>query len=131
MCLAPNASIWLGGRADEGESGILDGPGEAGVLGQEPVAGMDGRAEPQRRLQDGVGSQVAVPGRAGPEPYRVVGLPDVRRGAVGVGVHRYGAQTQARALRMTRRAISPRLAIRTLSKRGAHAVVRPPARTAP
>ena len=78
-----------GRRADPDEPGLLAGAGEAGVLGQEPVARVDrlGPARPRRR-DDPLDVQVALGGRAGPDQPRLVGAPHVQRPAIGLGVDR-------------------------------------------
>ena len=75
------------GRADPGEPGVDDRLGEAGVLGEEAVAGVDrvgaGLLGDGKDLVDG---EVAVGRRAAVEGERLVGDPDVQRVAVGLGV---------------------------------------------
>ena len=101
-------------RADPRQPGVDDGAGEGGVLGQEAVAGMDGvGAGAARRVDDQVAAQVGVGGRvAGQAPRR---RRPRRRAASGVGVGVDGdvAMPRSRQVRITRRAISPRLATRT------------------
>ena len=85
----------LGLGTDENQSGGLAGPGEGGVLGQEPVAGMDGAgARAPGRLQDGADGQVGVCRGGGPDPHGAVGLGHVRRVGVGVGVDGDGADPE-------------------------------------
>ncbi len=68
-----------GARADPGQARVQHGPGERGVLRQEPVAGMDGvRPGVQRRRDDRVGVEVGVGGPDPAQPYGVVGLGGVR-----------------------------------------------------
>ena len=63
-----------GRRADEGQAGVGAGPGERGVLGQEPVARVDGvGAGRGGRGDDQVGPQVGVGGRRSGQPDRLVG----------------------------------------------------------
>ena len=65
----------------------LAGVGEGGVLGQEPVAGMDRLGSGLlRHLDDPLDVQVALGGRRRAEQVRLVGVADVRRVAVGLGV---------------------------------------------
>ena len=74
--------------------------GEIVVLGEKPVAGMDGIGSgPARRGHDLVDGQVAVGRRAGSEMPRFVRVADVRSGAIAVRVHRHArnAQVAARA----------------------------------
>ena len=53
----------VGRRTDEDEPGVHDGAGELGVLGQEPVAGVDGlRARASGGLEDRRGIEVAARG---------------------------------------------------------------------
>ena len=74
-------------RADEHDPGLLAGARERGVLGQEPVAGVDRLgAGLLRHLEDLLDHEVALGGRAGAEQVRLIGAPDVRRVAIGLGV---------------------------------------------
>ena len=83
------------GRPDEGQPGDGDVGGERGVLGQEPVAGVDGvRAGRFRRRDDEVTAQVRVGRRGAGQPDRLVGQPDVRCARVRVGVDGHGVQAQ-------------------------------------
>ena len=73
----------LGRRADEGEAGGPDRPGEVGVLGQEAVPGVDVRGlRPAGHVQDPLDVQV--------RPIGVIGHLGVHRVAIGVGVHGHG-----------------------------------------
>ena len=117
----PIASMALGGRADEDDAGLLAGAREGGVLGQEAVAGVDrlgaGLLRPPR------GS--CPPSGSSPRPARGRAGRPRRRAA------RAGRRDRARSrpprcatpssssVRMTRMAISPRLATRTLVNIGA------------
>ena len=106
-----------GRRADEDDAGRRAGVGEVGVLGQEAVAGMD-------RLGAGLLRGVEDPvGDAGSDS-RAARRADQHR-LVGERAHggrrrrprntpRRCAMPRRRAVRMTRQAISPRLAIRIL-----------------
>ena len=77
----------VGRRADPGDVGLADRAGEGGVLGEEPVAGVD-------RLGAGLGGdredlldvQVALGRDGGTEQVGLVGLADVAGVAVGLGV---------------------------------------------
>jgi hypothetical protein len=82
-----------GRRADERQAGGGDRLGEAGVLRQEAVAGVDrvGAAGLGRR-DDAIDRQVAVAGRRRAEPDGEVGEAEVGRVGVGVGEHRDGAE---------------------------------------
>ncbi len=88
----------LGGGTDEGDPGVLDGPRERRVLGEEPVPGVD-RARPGRRggLQDRLGPQVGVGGGRAADAHRLIGGVHVRGGPVGVGVD--GDRLEPHALR--------------------------------
>ena len=87
---------------------------ERGVLRQEAVAGMDRvRAGSLRGCDDRVHVEIARARRRRADADRLVGGPDVQRVGVGVGIDRDGADAEPRQVRMTRSAISPRLAIRT------------------
>jgi hypothetical protein len=79
----------LGRRADEDQSGLGDGLGEVGVLGQEAVAGVDGvDAGLRRHLEDLVDVEVALGGGGRAEQVGLVGEADVRRVAVDLAVDR-------------------------------------------
>ena len=79
------------GRADEDQAGVGAGPGERGVLGQEPVTGMDGPgAGGGGRGDDQVTAQVGVGGRRSGQPDRLVGHGYVGGFGVRVGVDRDG-----------------------------------------
>lgn len=106
--------VW--GRPDEGHSRRLDRRCEIGVLGKESVAGVNhvdarrGRGGHQR-----VDAEVAFAGRRGTQPDGFVG-------EAHVGAPRSASENTATvrrpsslAERTRRTAISPRLAIRTLS----------------
>ena len=91
----PIASIALGGRADEDDAGLLAGAREGGVLGEEAVAGVDRLgAGLLGDLEDLVHREVALGGRAGAEQVRLVGAPDVRRVAIGLGVDRHAGDAE-------------------------------------
>ncbi|MNV30070.1 hypothetical protein D3C71_1213240 [compost metagenome] len=88
----------IGRGADEDDAGFGTGLGEAGVLGQEAVAGMDRlRAGAACGLQDGIPAQVALACRRRADRDGLVGQAHVARVAVGVGVHRHGGDAQALA----------------------------------
>ena len=72
---------------DEGEPGVVHGGGEARVLGEEAVAGMDGvgaaRGGRGKQLLD---HEIALASRRRPDRDGLVGEPHVRRIRVGLGV---------------------------------------------
>ena len=71
--------------SDEREARVLDGAGELGPLGEEPVAGMDRLGTGQRgRLEDRLDPEVALRRRRRADADRLVGGADV--GGVGVGI---------------------------------------------
>ena len=85
----------VGGRADEGDAGVVAGAHERGVLGQEAVAGVDGLgAGLLGHLQDLVHVQVALGRRAAAQQVRLVGALDVGGVAVGLGVDGHRRDTQ-------------------------------------
>ena len=85
-------------RPDERETGGAHVRGERGVLGQEPVAGMDGvGAGGAGRRDDEVAAQIGSGGRRAGQPDGLVGQLDVRRPRVGVGVD--GDRGQAERVR--------------------------------
>ncbi len=85
-------------RADERQAGGGHRLGEAGVLRQEAVAGVDGvGAAGPGRGDDAVDRQVAVARRRRAQPDGDVGQPDVGRVGVGVGEHRDRAQAHVAA----------------------------------
>ncbi len=79
-----------GGRGpDEDQARVRAGPGERGVLGQEPVTRVDGlRAGLACSVQDAPDVQVALGGRRRAEPDRLVGVADVPGAGVRVAVDR-------------------------------------------
>src|SRR5262249_19003110 len=90
----------FGRRTDPRDARVHERAREVGVLGEEPVAGMDGvGARRPYRVEDRGRVQIAL--RRGLSPQRVglVGVPDVLRIAVELGVHRNGrdAELAARA----------------------------------
>ena len=80
----------LGRRADEGHAPLGDGPGEVGVLGEEPVARVHavgpGLVD---HLEDPLGVEVALGGGLAPEGVGLVGEAHVQRLPVELGVHRH------------------------------------------
>ena len=86
----------LGGRADEGQTGVGAQPGEPGVLRQEPVARVHGVAA----AVTGDGNDllgVEVRTRTGAtQGHRLVGAADVQRAAVVGGEHRHRRHAEVR-----------------------------------
>jgi hypothetical protein len=79
------------GRADPGEAGIDDALREVRILGQEPVARVDGvGAAALGRLEQAVRHQVRLRGRVPAEREGLVGHADVQGVAVRIRVHRDG-----------------------------------------
>jgi hypothetical protein len=80
------------GRAgpDPDQPGVQDGLGEAGVLGEEAIAGVDGVGP--RLLGDGqqlLLDEVAVAGGRPVQGIRLVRHLDVQGVPVGIGIHRH------------------------------------------
>lgn len=85
-------------RADPHQSRVLDGAREAGVLGQESVAGVHGvRAGREGGLHEQVAAQIRVGGRRAGEPYGGVGSARVEGAGIGVGVHGDGRDAEVAA----------------------------------
>ena len=85
----------FGGRTDEGHAPFGDGAGEVGVLGEEPVAGVDAVGTGTLDdLEDLVGVEVALGRGLTAEGVGLVGQTDVEGVAVEVGVDRHGGDTQ-------------------------------------
>ena len=85
-----------GAGADEGDAGVLAGLGELGVLGEEPVAGVDGVHLPALGQVDDA-RDVQIGAQGGFALADAVGLvgPGAEQGeGVLVGVHGHGAQSQ-------------------------------------
>ena len=83
------------GRADERDAGLVAGAHERRVLGQEPVAGVDGLGPRLlRHLEDLLDVQVALGRRAAAQQVRLVGALDVGRVAIGLGVDGHRRDTQ-------------------------------------
>ena len=83
-------------RPDEDQARSAAVCGESGIFGEEPVTGMNGRgAGPQRRRDDAVPAQVAVPRRRRTNLHRFVGEGDMpgRRIRFRMDGYRGDAQT--------------------------------------
>ena len=108
--LGPHRGDGLRRRPDPGQPGVQHRPGEAGVLGQEAVAGVHGvGAGPDRGIHQQVRPQVrsaARPGSATAASASATQAPP----ASGSECTATGATPSSRQVRITRRAISPRLA---------------------
>ena len=88
------------GRPHEDQARGLAGLGEAPVLGEEPVAGMDRLGlRPPGRVEDPLDVEVALAGGRGPDGDRLVGVGDVRPRRVGFRVHRDRADAERAARR--------------------------------
>ena len=114
--LSPIRSIDSGLRADELDALLAAEARELGALGQEAIAGMDGLgAGLQRRLDQGRHDEVALRRRRRADAHRLVGVAHVQAVARRPPSRRPRWPTpSSRQARMTRMAISPRLAMRTL-----------------
>ena len=85
--LRPHQLDRVGRRPDPRQPRLLDHPGEGGVLGQEPVPGMDRLgAGAERGLDEHVAAQVALGGRTGADEVRLVRGANVRAPPVGLRV---------------------------------------------
>src|SRR5439155_1656997 len=77
----------LRGRTDPDEAGRLDGPCEGGILGEEPVAGMDRLGIGAcGDVENPLGGEVALCGGPRADQVRLVGDPRVERIPVGLRV---------------------------------------------
>ena len=94
---------------------VGDRPGEVGVLGEEAVAGVDGIGTGLfDRVENGVGVDVGLCGGLATKRVGLVGEPDVQASRSSSLYTATEVMPSSRQARMTRTAISPRLAIRTL-----------------
>ena len=85
-------------RADEDQSGRRAGAGEAGILGQEAVAGMDGLSPGQAGgFQDGGNVEIGLGRRSRAEAKGGVGLGYMDASRIGIGIDGHGANAQAAA----------------------------------
>ena len=118
--LEPIASIADAGGPMNVDAALLERRGEAGVLGQEAVAGVHGLgAGALDRLEQLVDRSGSSRGGARAEQVGLVGALHVQRVAVELGVDGDGRDPELLEARMTRTAISPRLAIRTFENMAA------------
>ncbi len=98
--LSPMTSIASGGGPIHVTPSLSDRAGEVGVLGEEAVPGVDGVGTALLEdLEDARGVEVALGRRLAAEGVGLVGVADVRRVAVEVGVDGDGrdAELPARA----------------------------------
>src|SRR2546422_1455981 len=97
--LVPHLADLVAGRADERDVRGLDDIGELGVLGEEPVTGVDGvGAGDFGGGDDARNVEITVAGRRPADAHVVVGEPGVQALAVGLRVdrHRFDPQLFAR-----------------------------------
>ena len=88
MDLAAHQGDHLRRRTDEGEPRLATRRREGAVLGEEPVARVDGiRLRATGDVEQPVDAQVAVGGRVRPERVCLIGVADVQRRAIALGVH--------------------------------------------
>ncbi len=88
----------LGGRADERDAAGPTDVGKARVLGEKPIAGMDGLAVGDgRRRDDRRNVEVAGPRVVGADADRLVGEPDRKGLGIGRGMGDHGADPQLAA----------------------------------
>ena len=88
----------LGPRADEGDAPLGDRSCEVGILGEEPIAGVD--TVGSRRLdgvEDCLGVQVALGGGSAAQRVGLVGQTHVQRVSVEIGVDRHRTDAQVTA----------------------------------
>ena len=91
--LLPISRIDFGRRADERQPALAGDLGEMRVLGEEAVAGMDGVGAGDLRGGDDRGDvEVALARRGRTDADVVVGVADVQRVAVGLGMDGHGLQ---------------------------------------
>ena len=99
------------GRSDPDQPGVLHGAGEIGVLGQESIAGVDRLgAGLLGRLQDPFGVPIRLGGAAAPSRTATSASRTNGRSASTSECTATVRIPISRAVRMIRRAISPRLA---------------------
>ena len=88
----------LGVGADEGDALVAQTAGEAGVLGQEAEAGVDGfRARLPHRFDDPVGQQIGLGCGRRADQHGLVGHLDRQRTGIGLGIDLHGRNAHAAA----------------------------------
>ena len=114
--MSPIASIASGDGPTQASPASATAPGEAGVLGQEAVPGVDGlRAADLRRLEHPGDVQVDCAPGAGPSSTASSAEPHVQPPASASEWTATALIPSRWQVRMTRTAISPRLATSTVS----------------
>ena len=95
LILSPMISIASGGGPIQASPGLGDGPGEVGVLREEPVAGVQAVGTgPGGDVEDLLGVEVALCRGLTAERVRLVGQAHVEGIAVEVGVDRDGGDAE-------------------------------------
>ena len=85
----------LGRRADPGDAGGDHRPRKVGILGQEPVTGVDRvSASATRCLKHEIRAQVGLSGAIAGQPYGGVGFADERESDVNIRVHGNGLDAE-------------------------------------
>jgi hypothetical protein len=111
--LAAHLAHRCGFRADEDDAGRFHRIGEVGVLAEEAVAGMDRlRTGLPGDFEDRIAAQVRILRPRPADRPGLVGQAHMLRVGIGFRIHGDGADAELARGRMTRQAISPRLAIR-------------------
>jgi hypothetical protein len=84
-----------GGRPDEPDPSLLAGLREVGILGEKSVAGMDGvSTRAARGFENQIAKEIGFAGRSGAEAPGLIGLKDMKSGAIGVGVNSHGRDAE-------------------------------------
>ena len=119
--LSPMTSIASGGGPIHATPGARDGPGEVGVLGEEPVTGMYAVSSTLvDRVEDRLGVEVALGRGLTAECVGLVGIANVQASRSSSEYTATLAMPSSRHVRMTRIAISPRFAIRIFESTAAY-----------
>ena len=85
-------------RPDKNNAGSGTGFGEVGVLREEAIAGMDGvGAALAGDFEDAVAAEIGVGRGRGAEAVGFIGVHDMERGTIGVGVDGYGRDAELTA----------------------------------